>query len=30
VKILGVWRQAMKRVVSSYDKKRLVDGRYVP
>jgi hypothetical protein len=30
VKILGVWRQVMKRVVSSYDKKRLVDGRYVP
>ena len=30
VKILGVWRQVMKRVISSYDKKRLVDGRYVP
>lgn len=32
VKILGVWRQVMKRVVSAYDKKRLAsDGlRYVP
>ena len=30
LKILGVWRQVMKRVVSAYDKKRLVNGRYVP
>ena len=30
VKALGVWRQVVKRVVSGYDKKRLVRGRYVP
>jgi len=31
VKILGVWRQVMKRVISKYDKKRLTKkGTYVP
>lgn len=30
VKILGVWREVKKRVVSAYDKKAFVDGRYVP
>ncbi|NBT76340.1 MAG: hypothetical protein EBT15_10320 [Betaproteobacteria bacterium] len=32
VKVLGVWRQVMKRVVSGYDKKRLdSDGiTYIP
>lgn len=30
VKILGVWRQVMKRKVSGYDKKAFVNGRFVP
>jgi len=30
VKGLGVWRRVTKRVVSGYDKKRLVRGMYVP
>jgi hypothetical protein len=30
VKVLGVWRQVIKRKVSGYDKKRLKGGRFVP
>ena len=30
VKGLGVWRRVTKRVVSAYDKKRLVRGKYAP
>lgn len=30
VKIMGVWRQVMKRVVTAYDKKALIDGHYLP
>ena len=28
--VLSVWRKVMKRVVTKYDKKRLVGGRYLP
>ncbi|NBO53120.1 MAG: hypothetical protein EBU84_00685 [Actinobacteria bacterium] len=30
VKIVGVWRKVLKRVVSAYDKKRLSGDRYLP